>query len=86
MTIGDTFFLSNHIQNNVKHRAARPGIKLFKLSCKAYIDWNNLPSGAEGIKTALEQQAAGLSLSSEKVTTLQDNLNSLIPGLAALCT
>ena len=34
MTIGDTFFLSNHIQNNVKHRAARPGIKLFKLSCK----------------------------------------------------
>ena len=62
-----------------------PVVTTVKLDKGAYIDWNNLPSGAEGIKTALEQQAAGLSLSSEKVTTLQDNLNSLIPGLAALC-
>ena len=62
-----------------------PVVSTVKLDKGAYIDWNNLPSGAEGIKTALEQQAAGLSLSSEKVTTLQDNLNSLIPGLAALC-
>ena len=61
-----------------------PVVSTVKLDKGAYIDWNNLPSGAEGIKTALEQQAAGLSLSSEKVTTLQDNLNSLIPGLAAL--
>ena len=62
-----------------------PVVSTVKLDKGAYIDWNNLPSGAEGIKTALEQQAAGLSLSSEKVTTLQDNLNSLIPGLVALC-
>ena len=62
-----------------------PVVSTVKLDKGAYIDWNNLPSGAEGIKTALEQQAAGLSLSSEKVTTLQNNLNSLIPGLAALC-
>ncbi|HGF7618431.1 TPA: PTS system mannose/fructose/sorbose family transporter subunit IID [Enterococcus faecium] len=62
-----------------------PVVSTVKFDKGAYIDWNNLPSGAEGIKTALEQQAAGLSLSSEKVTTLQDNLNSLIPGLAALC-
>ena len=62
-----------------------PVVSTVQLDKGAYIDWNNLPSGAEGIKTALEQQAAGLSLSSEKVTTLQDNLNSLIPGLAALC-
>ncbi|MEN2287320.1 PTS system mannose/fructose/sorbose family transporter subunit IID, partial [Enterococcus lactis] len=62
-----------------------PVVSTVKLDKGAYIDWNNLPSAAEGIKTALEQQAAGLSLSSEKVTTLQDNLNSLIPGLAALC-
>ena len=62
-----------------------PVVSTVKLDKGAYIDWNKLPSGAEGIKTALEQQAAGLSLSSEKVTTLQDNLNSLIPGLAALC-
>ncbi|MGM9902949.1 PTS system mannose/fructose/sorbose-specific IID component [Enterococcus sp. 10A9_DIV0425] len=62
-----------------------PVVSTVKLDKGAYIDWNNLPSGAEGIKSALEQQAAGLSLSDYKVTTLQDNLNSLIPGLAALC-
>ena len=61
-----------------------PVVSTVKLDKGAYIDWNSLPSGAEGIKSALEQQAAGLSLTSEKVTTLQDNLDSLIPGLAAL--
>lgn len=55
-----------------------------KLSPGAYIDWANLPSGANGIKEALMQQAAGLSLTADKVTTLQDNLNLLIPGLAGL--
>ena len=49
-----------------------------------YIDWTKLPSGAAGIKEALSQQAAGLSLTNTKVTTLQDNLNMLIPGLAGL--
>lgn len=49
-----------------------------------YIDWNKLPSGAAGIKEALTQQAAGLSLTNTKVTTLQDNLNMLVPGLAGL--
>lgn len=49
-----------------------------------YIDWNKLPSGAAGIKEALTQQAAGLSLTKTKVTTLQDNLNMLVPGLAGL--
>lgn len=61
-----------------------PVVSTVKLDKGAYIDWNSLPSGAEGIKSALEQQAAGLSLTSEKVTTLQDNLDSLIPGVAAL--
>ncbi len=61
-----------------------PVVSTVKLDKGAYIDWNALPSGAEGIKSALQQQAAGLSLTSEKVTTLQDNLDSLIPGLAAL--
>ncbi len=36
------------------------------------------------MRTALEQQAAGRSLSDTSVTTLQDNLDSLIPGLAGL--
>ena len=49
-----------------------------------YIDWSSLPSGAEGIQTALQQYASGLSLTPEKVTTLQDNLNSLIPGFVPL--
>lgn len=55
-----------------------------QLSDGAYIDWSSLPSGAEGIKTALEQQASGMSLTPTTVTTLQDNLNSLIPGLVPL--
>ncbi len=54
------------------------------LSEGAYIDWANLPAGAEGIKTAIAQYSSGMSLEPTKVTTLQDNLNSLVPGLAAL--
>ncbi|MBU5342108.1 PTS system mannose/fructose/sorbose family transporter subunit IID [Caldifermentibacillus hisashii] len=61
-----------------------PVVSEVKLDKGAYIDWDKLPSGAEGIRTALEQQAAGLSLSDVKVTTLQNNLDSLIPGLAGL--
>jgi PTS system mannose-specific IID component len=61
-----------------------PVVSSVKLDKGAYIDWSNLPAGAQGIKTALEQQAAGLSLTAHKVTTLQNNLDSLIPGLAAL--
>ena len=54
------------------------------LSEGAYIEWDKLPQGAEGIKTALAQYASGMSMDRTKVTTLQDNLNSLVPGLAAL--
>ncbi|MCM3567032.1 PTS system mannose/fructose/sorbose family transporter subunit IID [Neobacillus mesonae] len=61
-----------------------PIVSSVKLSKGAYIDWDKLPAGSEGIKTALEQQAAGLSLNPVKVTTLQNNLDSLIPGLAGL--
>lgn len=52
----------------------------------AYIDWANLPSGAEGIKHALEQYSSlgSNALNVDKVTTLQQNLDMLIPGLAAL--
>ncbi|KFX60380.1 PTS mannose/fructose/sorbose transporter family subunit IID [Clostridium botulinum] len=61
-----------------------PVVSSVKLSEGAFIDWNTLPQGAEGIKTALIQQGAGMSLTPEKVTTLQNNLDSLIPGLAGL--
>ncbi|MCT6807514.1 MAG: PTS system mannose/fructose/sorbose family transporter subunit IID, partial [Bombilactobacillus sp.] len=49
-----------------------------------YIDWNSLPAGAKGIQQALLGQANGLSLTKFKVTTLQNNLDMLIPGLAGL--
>jgi len=52
----------------------------------AYIDWANLPAGIEGVKAAFEQYAAlgPTGLNVEKVTTLQGNLDQLIPGLAAV--
>mgnify|MGYP004469850065 CR=1 FL=1 len=61
-----------------------PVVSKTKLSAGAYIDWDKLPKGAAGIKEALAQQASGMALDPTKVTTLQDNLNQLIPGLAAL--
>ncbi|WP_416828893.1 PTS system mannose/fructose/sorbose family transporter subunit IID [Ectobacillus polymachus] len=61
-----------------------PIVSSVQLDKGAYIDWSNLPAGAQGIKTALEQQASGLALDPTKVTTLQNNLDSLIPGLAGL--
>ena len=61
-----------------------PVVSKVQLSEGAYIDWESLPAGAEGIRTALDQFSSGLSLSPEQITTLQDNLNSLIPGFAPL--
>lgn len=61
-----------------------PVVSTVKLDKGAYIEWDKLPAGAQEIKEALSQQASGLALDSSKVTTLQDNLDSLIPGLAAL--
>ena len=40
-------------------------------------------NGAE-LQKILGELASGVSLTPEKVTTLQDNLNQLIPGFAAL--
>lgn len=61
-----------------------PTVSSVKLSEGAYIDWSKIPEGVNGIKEALLQQASGLSLTDVKVTTLQNNLDSLIPGLAGL--
>lgn len=55
-------------------------------SAGAYIEWDHLAPGVDGLRSALEQYsnlgAAGLNV--EKVTTLQQNLDQLIPGLSAL--
>ena len=52
----------------------------------AYIEWDKLQKGAAGIKEALTQYASlgANGLNQTKVTTLQQNLDQLIPGLAAL--
>ncbi|MGX7352110.1 PTS system mannose/fructose/sorbose family transporter subunit IID [Enterococcus canis] len=77
------FVLGSLVQRwvNVKFT---PTVSEVKLADGAYIDWDKLPSGAQGIKEALIQSGNGLSLTDTKVTTLQDNLDQLIPGLAAL--
>ncbi len=52
----------------------------------AFIDWTTLPHGTEGIKSALTtySQLGANALDQVKVTTLQQNLDQLVPGLAAL--
>ncbi|MHA5096563.1 PTS system mannose/fructose/sorbose family transporter subunit IID [Oenococcus oeni] len=61
-----------------------PVVSKVILSKGAYIDWGKLPSGTKGIREALAEQANGLSLTKIQTTTLQQNLDSLIPGLMAL--
>ena len=55
-----------------------------KLDDKAYIHWDKLSSGYKGIQEAFAQVGQGLSQTPEKVTTFQQNLDSLIPGLMGL--
>ncbi|EIG24244.1 PTS system, mannose/fructose/sorbose family, IID component [Streptococcus parasanguinis F0449] len=55
-----------------------------KLDDKAYIHWDKLPEGYKGIQEAFTQVGSGLSQTPEKVTTFQQNLDSLIPGLMGL--
>ncbi|MDD3186051.1 MAG: PTS system mannose/fructose/sorbose family transporter subunit IID [Anaerostipes sp.] len=62
----------------------QPVVSKVQLSDGAFIDWAKLPEGAKGLEAAFNQYASGLSLSATKVTTLQNNLDSLIPGLVPL--
>ena len=59
---------------------------LGKITQGASIYWSQIKGGAEGIKSALSQYAnlGATGLDKIKVTTLQQNLDQLIPGLAAL--
>lgn len=61
-----------------------PIVSQVKLDKGAYIEWDKLPAGGEGMHKAFEQVNQGLALSPTKVTSLQDNLDQLIPGLAPL--
>ncbi|TCD45670.1 PTS mannose/fructose/sorbose transporter family subunit IID [Streptococcus sp. X16XC17] len=51
---------------------------------KAYIHWDKLADGSEGIRQAFEQVGQGLSQTPTKVTTFQQNLDGLIPGFMNL--
>ena len=54
------------------------------LSKGAFIEFpKGTVTGAQ-LQQILGDQASGVSLSAEKVTTLQNNLDQLIPGFAAL--
>lgn len=79
------FVLGSLIQRWVKIDF-KPVVSKVKLQKGAYIDWNSLPSGHEGVQKALElyNNGQGQALSSVKITTMQNVLDQLIPGLAGL--
>lgn len=64
-----------------------PVVSKVTQSAGAFIDWASLPSGSEGIREALTMynSIGATALDQVKVTTLQANLDKLIPGLAAVC-
>lgn len=61
-----------------------PVVSKVELSEGAFIDWDKLPAGTDGIRQALTDVQNGLSMTNFKETTLQQNLDSLIPGLAGV--
>ena len=79
------FVLGSLIQRWVKIDF-KPVVSKVQLQKGAYIDWHSLPSGHEGVQKALElyNNGQGQALSSVKITTMQNVLDQLIPGLAGL--
>mgnify|MGYP001221493277 CR=1 FL=1 len=77
------FVLAGLVQRWVNISFA-PVVSEVELQPGAYIEWDKLAQGTRGIQEALLQYDAGLSLTSTKVTTLQENLDSLLPGRAGL--
>lgn len=63
-----------------------PVVSKTPLQKGTYIEWDKLPNNMHSVQKVLEQwnMGNGLSLTSTKVTTLQNNLDQLIPGLAAV--
>ncbi len=77
------FVLGALVQRWVSIKFA-PVVSSIQLSKGAYIEWDQLPAGGEGLKTAFQQVGSGMALDPVKVTTLQNNLDALIPGLTPL--
>ncbi|WP_207941698.1 PTS system mannose/fructose/sorbose-specific IID component [Enterococcus sp. DIV2402] len=61
-----------------------PTVSEVELSPGAYIEWDKVQMTGEGLQSVFGDIAAGKALSNIQVTTLQDNLDQLIPGLAGL--
>ncbi|WP_326717700.1 PTS system mannose/fructose/sorbose family transporter subunit IID [Vagococcus jeotgali] len=62
----------------------KPIVSRVPLDKGAYVEWDQLPAGAEGIKMAFQEVASGKALTDIKTVTLQQNLDDLIPGLVPL--
>jgi PTS system mannose-specific IID component len=77
------FVLGSLVQRWVSINFA-PVVSKVTLSEGAYIDWSSITPDAQGIHDALAAQASGLALDPVKTTTLQQNLDGLIPGLTPL--
>ncbi|MFT8916921.1 MAG: PTS system mannose/fructose/sorbose family transporter subunit IID [Oenococcus sp.] len=77
------FVLAALVQRWVSIRFT-PVVSNVRLAKGAYIDWTKIPLTHNGLQEAFTQYQSGLALSATRVTTLQNNLDSLIPGLAAL--
>lgn len=77
------FILAALVQRWVSINFA-PVVSTVTLDPAAVIDWSSLAPGYEGIRQAFEYVGAGFAQSPYRVTTLQSNLDDLIPGLAPL--
>lgn len=61
-----------------------PVVSKVMLSEGAYVEWDKIPMNAQGLQQAFQEVSSGKALSNIKETTLQANLDQLIPGLAGL--
>ena len=61
-----------------------PTVSKIQLSEGAYIEWDKVEMSGRGLQNLFTEISSGKALSDVKVTTLQNNLDELIPGLAGL--
>ena len=61
-----------------------PVVSKVTLSDGAYVEWDKIPMNAQGLQQVFQEVSSGKALSNIKETTLQANLDQLIPGLAGL--
>ena len=77
------FVLSSLVQRWVNISFV-PVVSKVTLSEGAYVEWDKIPMNAQGLQQVFQEVSSGKALSNIKETTLQANLDQLIPGLAGL--